>query len=165
MKTPGLLAEMIAEFLGTALILLFGSGVCSMVVLFGTGVPGEVVKGGFTNIVFGWAIGVTMGIYVVGSNFGRAPEPGGHAGAGRVSRLPVAQGRCLTRWRKRWAPSPARRWCSGITTWLLPRFDPMLERTAGIFTTLPGFSQRAVGGLPGPGDRHGAAAVAGFRDR
>lgn len=53
-----LLAETIAEFAGTMVLMLFGTGVVAMVVLFGTGVPGEVVHGGFTNITFAWGLGV-----------------------------------------------------------------------------------------------------------
>ena len=45
MRKNGLPAEMIAEFLGTMVLILFGSGVCAMVVLFGSGVPGEIVNG------------------------------------------------------------------------------------------------------------------------
>jgi glycerol uptake facilitator protein len=53
-KRPGLLGELVAEFLGTLILLAFGSGVCAMVVLFGTGAPGEIVHGGWTNITIGW---------------------------------------------------------------------------------------------------------------
>ena len=56
--------ELIAEFLGTLVLILFGDGVVAMVVLFGGGTPGEVVHGGFTNITIAWGIGVTMGIYI-----------------------------------------------------------------------------------------------------
>ena len=56
MPQRGLRAELIAEFIGTAILMLFGQGVVAMVLLFGTGVPGEVVKGGFTNIVIGWGV-------------------------------------------------------------------------------------------------------------
>ncbi len=68
-------AEMMAEFLGTLVLILFGNGVVAMVVLLGTGVPGEVVKGGFTNIVLGWGLGVTMGVYVAGKISGAHLNP------------------------------------------------------------------------------------------
>src|SRR5258708_19684380 len=45
-----LLAELVAEFLGTMVLILFGTGVVAMVVLFGHGLPGEIVNGGFTTI-------------------------------------------------------------------------------------------------------------------
>ena len=63
---PGLAAELIAEFLGTFVLILFGNGVVAMVVLFGTGVPGEIVHGGYTNITLGWGLAVLMGICVSG---------------------------------------------------------------------------------------------------
>src|SRR5450759_416100 len=66
MEKPTLTAELIAEFLGTAVLLAFGNGVVAMVQLFGHGVPGEIVNGGYTNITFGWGLGVTMGIYIAG---------------------------------------------------------------------------------------------------
>ncbi len=54
MKQPSLLGECVAEFLGTMVLILFGTGVVAMTLLFGTGVPGEIVKGGWTNITLGW---------------------------------------------------------------------------------------------------------------
>ena len=146
MKTPGLLAETIAEFLGTALILLFGSGVCSMVVLFGTGVPGEVVKGGFTNIVFGWAIGVTMGIYV------SARISGAHLNPAVTLALAVFRG---FPWRKvvpyTLAQTLGAFAGAAVVFWnyrpAFASFDPMLEKTAGIFTTFPAFPNTPSAGF------------------
>ena len=63
MKRTSLSGELLAEFLGTMVLLMFGAGVVAMVVLFSTGVPGEGVKGGYTNITLGWGLGVVMGIY------------------------------------------------------------------------------------------------------
>jgi glycerol uptake facilitator protein len=146
MKTPGLLAETIAEFLGTALILLFGSGVCSMVVLFGTGVPGEVVKGGYTNIVFGWAIGVTMGIYV------SARISGAHLNPAVTLALAVFRG---FPWRKvvpyTLAQTLGAFAGAAVVFWnyrlAFASFDPMLEKTAGVFTTLPAFPNALSAGF------------------
>src|SRR5712672_2536568 len=61
-----LVAELLAEFLGTLVLIVFGNGVVAMVVLFGHGVPGEIVNGGFTNITLAWGLAVTMGVYVAG---------------------------------------------------------------------------------------------------
>ena len=63
---PGLTAELLAEFLGTFVLILFGAGVVAMVVLFPTKNPGAIIHGGFTNITLGWGLGVTMGIYIAG---------------------------------------------------------------------------------------------------
>src|ERR1035438_10108140 len=72
---PGLSAELIAEFLGTLVLMLFGNGVVAMVVLFGTGVPGEIVHGGYTNITLAWGLAVTMGVYVAGRISGAHLNP------------------------------------------------------------------------------------------
>jgi len=70
-----LLAELIAEFLGTFVLIMLGTGVVAMVVLFPTTTPGEVIHGGFTNITLGWGLGVTMGIYVAGEISGAHLNP------------------------------------------------------------------------------------------
>ena len=45
----------------------------------------------------------------------RPPQPGGHPRPGRLQGLPVAQGRCRTRWPRPSAPSPPRCSCAGTT--------------------------------------------------
>src|SRR5256714_15339408 len=72
---PTLIAELIAEFLGTFVLILFGTGVVAMVVLFPTHNPGETIHGGFTNITLGWGLGVTMGIYIAGKISGGHLNP------------------------------------------------------------------------------------------
>src|SRR6478672_9430891 len=74
-KKPTLAAELSAEFIGTLVLVLFGNGVVAMVSLFGTGVPGEIVKGGYTNITLGWGLGVTMGVYIAGKISGAHLNP------------------------------------------------------------------------------------------
>jgi glycerol uptake facilitator protein len=56
--------EFMAELLGTMVLILFGCGVCAMVGLFASNppIPGEIVKGGYTNITLGWGLAVTFGI-------------------------------------------------------------------------------------------------------
>jgi len=63
---PTLLAELVAEFLGTFVLILLGIGVVAMVVLFPTKNPGETIHGGYTNLTLAWGLAVTMGIYVAG---------------------------------------------------------------------------------------------------
>ena len=53
-KPPTLIAELIAEFLGTFVLILFGTGVVAMVVLFPANNPAATVHGGYTNITLGW---------------------------------------------------------------------------------------------------------------
>src|SRR3954447_8914529 len=69
--------ETIAELFGTMVLILFGCGSVAMVLLFGSdpAIPGEVVKGGYTNIVLGWGLAVTMGIYVSGTISGAHLNP------------------------------------------------------------------------------------------
>src|SRR3954463_13537140 len=73
-KQP-LTGPVLAEFLGTLVLIALGDGVVAMVVLFGTGTPGEVVKGGYTNITLGWGLAVLMGICVAGRVSGAHLNP------------------------------------------------------------------------------------------
>jgi len=75
MKQESLFGKLVAEFLGTMVLLLFGCGVVVMVTLFGTGAPAEVVKGGYTNVTLGWGLGVTMGLYLAGRTSGAHINP------------------------------------------------------------------------------------------
>jgi glycerol uptake facilitator protein len=70
-------AEMLAEFLGTLVLIALGDGVVAMVVLFGSGteVQGGVVMGGYTNITLGWGLAVLMGICVAGRVSGAHLNP------------------------------------------------------------------------------------------
>ena len=60
MKRDSLKREFYAEFLGTFVLIAFGSGVVAQVVLSG----GQ--NGSYFSINFAWGLAVTMGIYVAG---------------------------------------------------------------------------------------------------
>lgn len=141
-----LTAELLAEFLGTLVLILFGNGVVAMVLLFGHSVPGEVVNGGYTNITLAWGLAVTMGIYIAGKISGAHLNPAvtitlaafrGFSW-GKVAPYIVAQvaGAFLG---------------AGIVFWnYYPAFlkaDPGLDHTAGIFTTFPAFAGQPMAGL------------------
>ena len=135
---PGLTAELLAEFLGTFVLILFGTGVVAMVVLFPTKNPGEVIHGGFTNITLGWGLGVTMGIYIAGKISGAHLNPAVTLALAAFRKFPwskfvpysIAQtaGAFAAAALVYWNYSPAFR-----------QVDPPLERTAGVFTTFPAF--------------------------
>lgn len=138
--------ELIAEFLGTMVLILFGNGVVAMVQLFGKGVPGEIVNGGFTNITLAWGLAVTMGIYVAGKISGAHLNPAVTVSLAVYRDFP---------WRKVLPYSAAQVLgafvAAALVYWnYLPAFqafDPGLEKTAGIFTTFPTFPDVPFAGL------------------
>lgn len=135
---PTLTAELIAEFLGTFILMLFGIGVVAMVVLFPSKNPGETIHGGFTNITLGWGLAVTMGIYVAGKVSGAHLNP--------AVTLAVAVFRKFS-WSKVIpycvAQTAGAFAAAALVYWnYLPAFhhaDPGLQTTAGVFTTFPAF--------------------------
>src|ERR1700689_1930895 len=135
---PTLGAELLAEFLGTLVLILFGTGVVAMVVLFPSKNPSETLHGGNTNITIGWGLAVTMGIYVAGK------ISGAHLNPAVTLALAVFRG---FSWRKVLPYSIAQTAgafvASALVYWnYLPAFrltDPQLEHTAGVFTTFPAF--------------------------
>ena len=135
---PTLTAELIAEFLGTFVLMLFGIGVVAMVVLFPSRNPGETIHGGFTNITLGWGLAVTMGIYVAGKISGAHLNPAVTLALavfrgfswGKVIPYCIAQtvGAFAAAALVFWNYHPAFR-----------QVDPQLQTTAGVFTTFPAF--------------------------
>ena len=133
-----LAAELIAAFLGTFVLILFGTGVVAMVVLFPASQPAATVHGGYTNITLGWGLAVTMGIYLAGK------VSGGHLNPAVTLALAVFRG---FPWSKVVPYSLAQTTGAFFAAALvyrnyLPVFhqvDPQLEKTAGVFTTFPAF--------------------------
>lgn len=140
-------AACVAEFFGTMILLLIGSGVVAMTVLFGGGHPGEVVNGGFTNIAIAWGLAVTFGVYVSGR------ISGGHLNPAVTLALAIFRD---FPWR-RVAPYMVAQVLGAFTgaglVFLTYRpaflkFDPLLAHTAGVFATFPLFRDApAVGFL------------------
>jgi glycerol uptake facilitator protein len=144
--TPALWREALAEFIGTMLILIFGSGVVAMVTLFGRGTAGEVVNGGFTNITLAWGLAVTMGVFASGR------VSGGHLNPAVTIALAVFRG---FSWSK--APVYILAQTAGAFTGaalvflnyqsVFLRQDPNLESSAGVFTTFPYFPSNPAPGF------------------
>jgi glycerol uptake facilitator protein len=143
---PSLPAQLIAEFLGTMLIILFGDGVVAMVQLFGKNVPGEVVNGGFTNITFCWGLAVTMAVYLTGKISGAHLNPAVTIAVAAFRGFPL----------KKVIPyivvQIAGGFCgAALVFWnYLPAFnkvDPLREHTAGVFTTFPAFPNMPQAGF------------------
>ncbi len=137
---------MCAEFLGTMVLILFGSGSVAMVLLFGQGVPGEVVHGGWTNITLAWGLGVTMGVYIAGKT------SGGHLNPAVTLALAVFRGFPWSKLIPYCVAQTAGAFAgAAVVFWnYRPAFqkaDPLLERTAGIFTTFPAFPNMPVAGF------------------
>ncbi|HEX4784535.1 MAG TPA: MIP/aquaporin family protein [Candidatus Sulfotelmatobacter sp.] len=143
---PTLVAELIAEFLGTFVLILLGDGVVAMVNLFPTNNPGETIHGGFTNITLGWGLAVTMGIYIAGK------ISGAHLNPAVTLAFAVFRG---FPWRKvlpySFAQTAGAFVAAALVYWnYLPAFhqvDPQLQRTAGVFTTFPAFPSQPQAGF------------------
>ena len=146
MNKPSILGEVLAEFIGTTILITIGVGVVAMVELFGTGVPGEVTKGGYTNITLAWGLAVTMGVYVAGK------ISGAHLNPAVTITLAVFRG---FPWSKV-LPYIGAQVAGGFLGAALvfanyyPAFmkvDPALEKTAGIFSTFPAFPNQPAAGF------------------
>ena len=135
---PNLMGELLAEFLGTLVLILFGCGVVAMVLLFGDPtLHGEVVKGGYTNITLAWGLAVTMGIYVAGKITGAHLNPAVTVTLAAFRGFPWAKVIPYII-----AQTVAAFVAAAIVFWNYhPAFmnaDPGLTHTAGVFTTFPG---------------------------
>jgi glycerol uptake facilitator protein len=137
MPKPTLPAELLAEFLGTFVLILIGDGVVAMVVLF-PGTAPAVAHGGYTNITLCWGLAVTMGIYVSGK------ISGGHLNPAVTLTLAVFRGFPWIKVIPYTLAQTAGAFLAAALVYknYLPafhQFDPQLEKTAGVFTTFPAF--------------------------
>jgi glycerol uptake facilitator protein len=133
-----LLGQTLAEFLGTFVLIALGDGVVAMVMLFGTGAPGEVIKGGYTNITLGWGLAVLMGICVAGR------VSGGHLNPAVTLVLAVFRSFPWSKVIPYVLAQLAGAFAGAALVYAnyLPAFqavDPDLSWTAGVFTTFPAF--------------------------
>jgi glycerol uptake facilitator protein len=145
MRKP-LVGELIAEALGTAVIILFGAGSVAMVQLFGRGIPGEIVNGGYTNITIAWGLGVALAIYLTARVSGAHLNPAVTVSLAAFRNFPGSKvvPYCLAQ--------TVGAFLAAAIVYLnyRPAFlktDPELVRTAGIFTTFPAFPDLPMAGL------------------
>lgn len=131
-----LVGELSAEFLGTAILILFGCGVVAQVVA--GGFPKSLGAGDHNSIAFGWGLGVTMAVFVAGR------LSGAHLNPAVTVALTVFKGFD----RRKVLPFIGAQFAGAFVGALIVRFvyadqitavDPGLTRaTQGIFSTSPG---------------------------
>jgi len=128
-KAPGLVGELLAEFAGTMILILFGCGVVAQVVATGVGeVP---------SIHWAWGLGVVFGVYVAGRMSGAHLNPAVTIALAAFKGFP---------WRKV-GPYALAQFLGAFVAALLVRwnysealatFDPgNTRKSQGVFSTLP----------------------------
>jgi glycerol uptake facilitator protein len=146
-KKPPLTGELLAEFLGTLVLIALGDGVVAMVVLFADkDTPGAVVHGGYTNITLGWGLAVLMGICVAGR------VSGAHLNPAVTLALAVFRDFPGNKVLPYMAAQTAGAFAGAALVFVnyLPafrKFDPGLSQTASIFATVPAFPDAWMYGL------------------
>jgi glycerol uptake facilitator protein len=143
---PSLLGELIAEFLGTLVLIALGDGVVAMVVLFGTAADGEVIHGGYTNITLGWGLAVLMGLCVAGR------VSGGHLNPAVTLALAVCRDFPWPKVLPFMAAQLAGAFGGAALVYLnyypaFQKFDPDLSKTVSVFATAPAFPEAWAFGL------------------
>jgi len=124
--------ELLAEFLGTFVLIVLGDGVVAMVVLLN--------KGDYTNITLGWGLAVTMGIIVAGR------VSGAHLNPAVTLALAVFRGFSWPKAGPYMLAQVAGAFAGAALVYVnyLPAFhqvDPDLSKTASVFTTFPAFPE------------------------
>jgi glycerol uptake facilitator protein len=145
-----LTTELLAEFLGTFTLLIFGLGVVAHFVLrnaVGDPLPAPGTFGNFTTVNFAWGFGVVMGVYVAGGVSGAHLNPAVSVGLalrrgfpwGKVGPYILAQflGAFIAALLIRW----------NFYEWF-NQVDPgKTYATQGVFSTGPGPGMSVLGGL------------------
>jgi glycerol uptake facilitator protein len=150
LRRDRLTAELLAEFLGTFTLLMFGLGVVAHFVLrnaVGDPLPAPGTFGNFTTVNFAWGFGVVMGVYVAGG------VSGAHLNPAVTTSLALKRG---FPWGKV-APYIVAQVLGAFVAALLIRWnfyewfnqvDPgKTYATQGVFSTGPGPGMSVLGGL------------------
>jgi glycerol uptake facilitator protein len=121
----------LAEFVGTALLVLFGDGVVANVVL----AKSKGNNGGWIVITTGWALAVVMGVYAVGTVSGGHLNPAVTLGLAAIGKFDAAQVPGYI------AAQMAGAFCGAALVWLayLPHWKETTDTGAklGVFCTAP----------------------------
>ena len=145
-----LLAELLAEFAGTLILILFGVGVVAQVVAGGIG--------DHDSIAWAWGLGVTLGVYVAGRISGAHLNPAVTVALAVFKGFPWRKVAALLRWRRPLGAFVAALIVRWNYTEVLAAVDPgHTIKTQGIFSTLPGNGTLPVGTVgrpPRPDHRH-----------
>jgi glycerol uptake facilitator protein len=150
MQRTTLTQELLAEFLGTFVLIIFGVGVVAQIILTDKG-------GGFLSITWAWGLAVTMGVYIAGGVSGAHINP--------AVTLAFAMKRGFS-WNKvipYWIAQTAGAFVAAAIVflvyresfdaigygipWIKDNIDPSAHAfgTAGIFSTYSGFTDGASG--------------------
>src|ERR671921_2556967 len=88
--------ELLAEFLGTFVLIAFGDGVVAMAVAAlnqsGRGAEIFAASGDWLLIAWGWALAVAFGVYVAGGGRGGPQQTAGPPAPGGQRALPPREG-------------------------------------------------------------------------
>ncbi len=130
--------EFMAELVGTMFILLFGNGVNAMFVLFNLG--------GYTNITFGWGLGVFLGILVSNRISGAHLNPAVTLALVITKRFPLKKAPLFM------LAQMLGGFCGAAIVYFFyqakfQQFDPSLSHTAGIFSTFPAITTSFMPGF------------------
>jgi glycerol uptake facilitator protein len=145
-----LTAELLAEFLGTFTLLIFGLGVVAHFVLrnaVGDPAPAPGLFGNFTTVNFAWGFGVVMGVYVAGGVSGAHLNPAVSVGLALRRGFPWAKvgPYILAQFLGAFIAALLIRW--NFYEWF-NQVDPgKTYDTQGVFSTGPGPGMSVLGGL------------------
>jgi glycerol uptake facilitator protein len=150
MKRTTLTQELLAEFLGTFVLIVFGVGVVAQITLTDKG-------GGFLSITWAWGIAVTMGVYVAGG------VSGAHINPAVTLAFAMTRGFAWGKVIPYWIAQTAGAFVAAALVflvyresfdaigygipWIKDNIDPTAHPfgTAGIFATYAGFTDGAKG--------------------
>ncbi|WP_405747444.1 aquaporin family protein [Streptomyces sp. NBC_01525] len=144
-RTPKLVHELLAEFLGTMVLILFGCGVVAQVNAGGALTDPKGGLGGHDSIAWAWGLGVTLGAYVA------ARMTGAHLNPAVTLALATFKGFSWAKVVPYALAQTVGAFCAALLvrwnyTEVIARADPTHSiKTQTIFSTLPGNGSTTAG--------------------